>query len=127
MKRNRILYIILIISTIMIGLASRHYSLLLPEMVNLVLGDALWALMMYWIIGFSFPRISLRRLALSSLSVCFIVEFSQLIQTDWINAIRSNIIGALILGRGFLWSDLFAYTCGVGLGMLIESYTLRGK
>ena len=121
MKRNRIHYLILIIGTIIIGLASRFYSKYLPEFVNLGLGDTLWALMVYWILGFFFSRISIARLAFLSLSVCFLVEFSQLIQADWINAIRNNTLGALILGRGFLWSDLIAYSLGVGLGMLIEN------
>ena len=121
MKRNRIHYLILIIGTIIIGLASRLYSKYLPEFVNLGLGDTLWALMMYWILGFFFPRISIVRLTFLSLSVCFLVEFSQLLQADWINAIRNNTLGALILGRGFLWSDLVAYSLGVGLGMLIEN------
>ena len=121
MKRNRIHYLLLIVATIIIGLASRHYSQYLPEIVNLGLGDTLWALMMYWIIGFLFPRLSIAKLTSISLSVCFLVEFSQLIQADWLNAIRNNFLGALILGKGFLWSDLIAYSLGVGLGMGIEN------
>ncbi|TLX74568.1 DUF2809 domain-containing protein [Labilibacter sediminis] len=125
MKRNRIHYLILIIATITIGLASRLYSKYLPELINLGLGDTLWALMMYWIIGFIFPRVNIVRLTFLSLSVCFLVELSQLIQADWINAIRSNTFGALILGRGFLWSDLVAYSIGVGIGMVIEVYNKK--
>ncbi|MCG8580396.1 MAG: DUF2809 domain-containing protein [Bacteroidales bacterium] len=125
MKRNRIHYLILIITTIFIGLASRACSGYLPGFINLWLGDALWALMMYWIIGFLLPRMSITKLTIFSLMVCFLVEFSQLIQAEWINAIRNNSLGALILGRGFLWTDLVAYSLGVGVGMLAERYLIR--
>ena len=122
MKRNRIHYLLLIVATIIIGLASRFYSEYLPDFVNLGLGDSLWALMMFWMMGFLFPRISIPKLTFLSLSLCFLVEFSQLIQVDWLNSIRSHFLGALVLGKGFLWSDLLAYSIGVGLGMGIENY-----
>jgi len=122
MKRNRIHYLIFSVATIIIGLTSRFYSEYLPDVVNLGLGDSLWALMMYWMMAFLFPRIPIVRLTILSLSICFLVEFSQLIQVDWLNAIRNHFLGALVLGKGFLWSDLLAYSIGVGLGMGIEKY-----
>ena len=127
MKRNRIHYLLLIISTIIIGLASRRFSGHLPEFINLGLGDALWALMMYWMVAFFLPHTSIRKLAIISLTICFLVEFSQLIQVDWLNVIRNNRLGALILGRGFLWSDLVAYSLGVVLGVAIEKYLQRAR
>ncbi|WP_348983054.1 hypothetical protein [Desulfosporosinus sp. I2] len=30
------------------------------------------------------------------------------------------MIGGLVLGYGFLWSDLVSYTVGIGVGILIE-------
>ncbi|MCT4645281.1 MAG: DUF2809 domain-containing protein [Carboxylicivirga sp.] len=113
------------ITTIIVGLASRKFAYLLPDFINLGLGDALWALMMYWIIGFIVPRLSIRNLAIATLAICFVVELSQLWQTDWLNAIRNNRFGALVLGRGFLWSDLIAYSLGVGMGVLLEYFFLK--
>jgi hypothetical protein len=127
MKRNRLLYGILIILTIIIGLLSRKMTAYLPDIINLGLGDALWALMIYWIIGFIFPRFSIRKIALISITICFLVEFSQLYQADWINAIRANRFGALVLGRGFLWSDFISYSLGVLLGLGIELGISRGE
>ena len=46
------------------------------------------------------------RLLLAALLLSFAVEFSQLYQADWIDALRANRFGALVLGRGFLWADL---------------------
>ena len=125
MSRNRILYCLLVITTIIVGLASRKFAYLLPDFINLGLGDALWALMMYWIIGFVVPRLSIRNLAIATLTICFVVELSQLWQADWLNAIRNNRFGALVLGRGFLWSDLIAYSLGVGMAVLLEYFFLK--
>ena len=49
MNRSRIIYLLLTLATIIIGLLARRYAAYLPDMVNLGLGDALWAVMMYWI------------------------------------------------------------------------------
>ncbi|GAB5556839.1 MAG: DUF2809 domain-containing protein [Schleiferiaceae bacterium] len=123
--RNKIHYLFFAVGTIVVGLASRRFSEYLPDIVNLGLGDALWALMMYWIMGFFFSRASILRLAFISLSICFLVEFSQLIDTEWLNALRNHKLGALVLGKGFLWSDLLAYSAGVGFGMLFEFVNFR--
>ncbi|WP_321297372.1 DUF2809 domain-containing protein [Marinifilum fragile] len=127
MQRNRLHYFFLIILTIIIGLASRHFSNYLPEIINLGLGDALWALMMYWMLAFVFPAASIRNLTAMALTVCFLVEISQLIQVDWLNTLRSNRFAALVLGQGFLWSDLLAYTIGVVSGMAIELNLMKRK
>ena len=37
----------------------------------------------------------------------------------WI-AVRRTTLGGLVLGFGFLWSDLACYTVGIGLGMVLE-------
>ncbi len=48
------------------------------------------------------------------------IEISQLYHDPWIDAIRQTTLGGLILGFGFLWSDLACYAVGVGLGVMIE-------
>jgi glycopeptide antibiotics resistance protein len=120
MKRNRFLYILLIILTVACGLASRHYSSSLPLWVKLYAGDALWALMVFFLCGFVFRNKSTRWIAVASLLFSFSIEFSQLYHAPWIDAIRNTRIGALILGFGFLWSDLISYSVGISLGILVE-------
>ena len=122
-NRNRILYFFLIIVTIGIGLASR--SRFIPELIYPYLGDMLYALMTYFIIGFLFPGISLFRVALISIGICFSIELSQLYKADWIMAIRNNKLGGLILGFGFLWSDLVSYFIGGMLGIGLENLILK--
>ena len=53
------------------------------------------------------------------MSMSVAVEISQLYHAPWIDSIRQTTLAALILGFGFLWSDLVCYAAGVSLGILI--------
>ena len=119
-KRNRFLYVIAALIIIILGLASRKLSGNLPETVNMYLGDALWALMIYLYVAIIFKTLSIKRVAISSLLFCYLIELSQLYHDSWIDQIRNTRLGGLVLGFGFLWSDILAYTMGVGIGMLME-------
>ena len=121
MNRNRIVYFLLIIATIVLGLASRHYSTVLPQWVHAYLGDVLWALMVFLMFGFIFRLKNSRWIAIMALVFSYGIELSQLYHAPWIDALRANKLGGLILGFGFLWSDLICYTVGVGFGYIIET------
>ncbi|MGR5910200.1 ribosomal maturation YjgA family protein [Bacillus pacificus] len=118
MKRNRLLYATFTILVIILGLSSRKFAFALPALLNNYLGDALWALMIFIGFGFLFPKIEMKKLALISLMFCYGIEVSQLYHAEWIDSIRATTLGGLVLGYGFLWSDLVAYTIGVGIGFL---------
>ncbi|MEO8610423.1 MAG: DUF2809 domain-containing protein [Chloroflexota bacterium] len=60
-----------------------------------------------------------------ALAVTWGIEFSELYQADWINAIRAYKLGGLILGYTFLPSDLLMYLCGIGAGVLLEKWILN--
>lgn len=119
-KRNRLLYAIFTIIVIILGLSSRKFAFALPELLNDYLGDALWALMIFIGFGFLFPKIETKKLAFISLIFCYGIEMSQLYHAEWIDNIRATTLGGLVLGYGFLWSDLVAYTIGVGVGFIFE-------
>jgi hypothetical protein len=103
-----------------LGIGSRRYALVLPEVIAAYAGDTLWALAVFLGIGLLWPRASTGRVAGGALVVCLAVELSQLYHAPWIDAIRGTRLGGLILGFGFLWSDLVCYTAGVGLGVVFE-------
>jgi len=124
-NRNRLIYLVLILGVVALGLASRHFSFL-PSFVHLYIGDALWALMVFLIFGFLFPRHSTAQLALFALLFSYGIEFSQLYHAPWIDSLRQNRLGGLVLGFGFLWSDLIAYLIGISLGALSEYSVARG-
>lgn len=125
-KRNRLLYAVFTVVVIILGLSSRKFAFALPDLLNDYLGDALWALMIFTGFGFLFPKIETKKLVFISLIFCYGIEISQLYHAAWIDNIRATTLGGLVLGYGFLWSDLVAYTIGVGMGTLCE-FMLRKK
>ena len=54
------------------------------------------------------------------LALAFLVEISQLYHAPWIDAIRQTALGGLVLGFGFLWTDLVCYSVGVMIGVMAE-------
>src|SRR5207237_49913 len=67
------------------------------------------------------------RLATVALAYSCAIEVSQLYHAPWIDAIRRTLPGALVLGYGFLWSDLVCYAAGVALGAGGESAVRRAS
>lgn len=118
---------ILLLATLAAGLASRAYPAWQPAVVARFAGDILWAAMVFWILALVRPRGRTVRLGLAALAVATAVELSQLHRAPWIEALRQSRLGALVLGRGFLWSDLACYTLGVGLAMLVDAMVRPGR
>jgi hypothetical protein len=125
LNRNRCIHLLLLVITIAAGLASRHFSAYLPHWVQLYLGDALWAFMVFLLFGFIFPAKTSLWVALLTLAFSYCIEISQLYHAPWIDALRANRLGGLVLGFGFLWSDLVCYTVGVGFGYVMEKVFLK--
>lgn len=120
LHRNRLIYLILIILTVAAGIVSRKFSSSLPSFIAEYAGDTLWALSVYFVIIFIFNKIKPLTAAIAALAFSYLIELSQLYQSDWINAIRNTTIGALVLGFGFLWSDIACYTIGVTFGFALD-------
>jgi len=110
-----------------LGLSSRKYAGYLPEWINTYLGDALWAVMIYLFTAVLLHDRKLLQIALASLLFCYLIEISQLYHGPWIDAIRNTRLGGLVLGFGFLWTDIIAYTMGIGVMLAIESVYLWFK
>lgn len=127
-KKSRFFYLVLIVLTIAFGLFSRKIAYpYLPQIINDYLGDAIWASMIFFIFRFTFFNKDTRFIAIISLAFCFLIEISQLYHAPWIDAIRITTLGGLVLGSGFLWSDLLAYYIGVHFAATFEIYILRRK
>jgi hypothetical protein len=124
-KRNRLLYGLMLMIVIVLGLLSREMDSIIPDFLNTYLGDGLWALMIFIGIGLVFGNMETKEVALAAISFCYLVELSQLYHADWIDNIRRTTMGALILGYGFLWTDLLAYAIGIGVGIAIELLQLK--
>jgi len=119
-RLNRLWYVLMIAIVVCLGLLSRRMANQLPDVINLFLGDSFWALMIYLVLRMVFRNWSVKKVAVFGLAFCFIIELSQLYHDKWIDMIRSTTLGGLVLGYGFLWSDLVAYSIGIGSGIIVD-------
>ena len=115
------LYVALLCATVGAGLASRRYPAAFPEFIARYGGDTLWAAMVFWLLALLCRRTATMRLAAAALTISLAVELSQLYHAPWIDAIRDTGFGRLVLGNGFLWSDLVCYSIGVGCTAAVDA------
>jgi hypothetical protein len=116
---NRLYYFLLTTATLLTGYFSRQNTEG-GTFIHDFTGDAIWAGMIYFGFRFLFPKAPLKSSVLYTLLFTYCIEISQLYQADWINAIRHTKLGGLVLGFGFLWSDLLMYTIGIALAFLLD-------
>jgi Protein of unknown function (DUF2809) len=118
-------YAIAVVMVIGAGLLWRSGWIPLPRSVSKYGGDALWALMVFFGLGFVFVRGSTLCVAVSAVCFAWSVEFLQLYHAPWIDGIRSNRLGHLVLGSVFNGPDLVAYGVGIAVGVVVEWGWLR--
>ena len=120
MKRSRLLYAALLVGILVAGLATRRFGRVMPDAVAVYGGDTLWALMVFVTLGLILRSWSTLRIAGVALAISYSVELSQLFHAPSLDQLRQTTVAGLVLGRGFLWSDLLCYTIGVALGAVCE-------
>ena len=116
---NRLHYFSLTVITLLIGYFSRQNTEG-GTFIHDYAGDAIWAGMIYFGFRFLFLDAPLKTSFLYTFLFTYFIEISQLYQADWLNAIRHTKLGGLVLGFGFLWSDLVMYFIGIALAFLLD-------
>lgn len=117
----RMAYLTATALVVVVGLLSRRCGWM-PTCV----GDGLWAVMMFCLWRTVAAGWSLWGVALAALSTCYAVELSQLITWPWLCDLRNTTLGHLVLGQGFLPTDLVAYTLGVAVAYAVATWCERG-
>ncbi|MCS7464140.1 DUF2809 domain-containing protein [Paenibacillus doosanensis] len=125
--RIRIQYFVAVVITIILGLSSRRFADRIPELIAEHAGDMLWAAMVYFGFRFVFVRRGFILAAVLSIVFSYAVEFSQLYQAAWINRLRDTVLGALVLGKGFLPADLLRYLLGIAIACGMDACWPRRK
>ena len=115
MKNVRLYYFISILLILILGILSRKIS-----GIPLFIGDILYAVLIYFGIRFLIMNSKKSTSFLLGLLFCFSIEILQLVQIDWLIAIRKTTLGHYVLGVGFLWLDLLCYIIGTLLAFLID-------
>jgi hypothetical protein len=125
-KRNLPIYIPLISLIITLGLPARLLPHFLPHWYILYFGDFLWAMLVFFLYGLLFRRTTKSTFCIALLTA-YLIEVSQLFHPAWLEYLRSIRLLALVLGFGFLWSDLIAYTLGISLAAGIDRLILTSQ
>ncbi len=92
----------------------------MPAFLAEYAGDTLWALMLFLLMSTLLAGRPVLARAGISLVLAFLVEITQLYHAPWIDSIRQTTLGGLVLGFGFLWSDLVCYSVGIAIGLIGE-------
>jgi hypothetical protein len=116
---QRLVYAICFIFFLWLALATRSHPQWFHPIIAKYGGDTIWAGMCLFFLRMLFLRVSLWKLALINFTLGALDEFSQLYTAPWANQIRSNTLGRLLFGVGFLWSDILCYAVGTLLAYII--------
>lgn len=125
--RQRWLVFPLLLLLPILGMGSRAGVVPLPFFVVTYAGDTLWTAMVYACLVFLWPRLTIPQAAALAVGISFAVELSQLYRAPWLDAVRAHRLGALVLGRGFLASDLVCYTVGGLLAAGVDGLLSRRR
>lgn len=118
--RRRVGLFIALLVVVPLGLVSRKWGADLPAFIADNAGDALWTVAVYLTVAIVFPRWRSVTVGCVALAISFGVEFSQLIDVDWLNTLRKTLPGRLLLGAGFLWIDLVRYAVGAVVVTMVD-------
>lgn len=111
MRADRKTYAALAALTLVTGYLSRAWSHR-GSWVYDHAGDALWAMMVAWMVSTVAGPQRPRARWLAATAICAGVELSQALDWPWLVAARDNRFGALVLGHAFSLHDLLLYAAG---------------
>lgn len=120
LSRHRPPYLVAVLIAFLGGLTTHFAAKHLPRFVAEHVPDTLWALWVYLGIVYLAPRLSLWRAIGYALAFSYAIETSQLYHAPWLDSIRATLLGKLILGDTFSWSDLGCYTIGIAGGAWLD-------
>ena len=112
----RVIYGVLIAVTVPFGLASRAKPIPMPDVVRRYGGDVLSAVCIFFGVRLVL-HVRPRWMAVAvGFGVCVLIEVQQLYRGRWLVGLRNDTPLGILLGHGFLWSDIVCYAVGCGLG-----------
>ncbi|MGC9397185.1 MAG: DUF2809 domain-containing protein [Anaerolineae bacterium] len=124
-KRHTRICLLMMLAITAFGLPARIIQDRLPTWYVQYFGDYLWAMLLFFVFALILQSMSTFKVAVVTLLFTYSIEVSQLFHPPWLETLRSIKVFALILGYGFLWSDIVAYTLGISTGALVEHFLLR--
>jgi len=114
-RRNLLVSIAFIVP---FGLLTKFYRGVGQAWLNDTFGGIPYEIFWMLLVALIWPRLRLTAIALTVFLATCLLEFLQLWQPDWLQAIRATLPGRLVLGNSFTWSDFPYYAIGCFFGWL---------
>lgn len=129
MPVKRITYLFVFVFLTWLAIATRTHPSWFHPAIQAYGGDTIWAGMFLFFLRIFFIRYPLIKLSVICFALGVADELLQLYHAPWIETIRHTRIGGLMLGFGFLWSDIACYALGImlafGVIWLLETYCFK--
>lgn len=119
MLLRRLIYLLLFVFCTWLAIATRTHSASFHPLVAKYGGDIIWAGMFLFFLRIFFAVVQLWKLALVCYGLGVLDELLQLYHAPWIESVRHTRLGGLMLGYGFLWSDIICYAEGTLLAFVM--------
>jgi hypothetical protein len=116
--RYRIALLISIVFIVPFGYVARFSQGLGLPWLHDLLGSVAYEIFWILLVAFLYPQAAPLGVAIAIFLVTCGVEFLQLWQPPFLQAVRSTLVGRLVLGNTFIWSDFIAYFVGSFAGWL---------
>jgi glycopeptide antibiotics resistance protein len=127
-KSYRLALLVCIVLIIPFGYSIRFASGLGLPLLQDIIGSLAYQVLLMLLVAFFYPRLSLAKVAVGVFIFSAAIEFLQLWQSPFIQAVRATWAGRVILGNTFTWADFPPYALGcllgwVGLRSLRQRFT----
>lgn len=120
----RLAVLLTIIVIVPLGYFAR-FTAALPGWITDIAGSLAYQIFWMALVQFCFPKLSIAKTAIAVFCFSCAIEFLQLWQPPFLQAIRATLPGRLVLGNTFVWSDFPPYAIGCFLGWLLLSGVRR--
>jgi len=118
------IYLPPIVALLAIVLPIRTSPEFFPPWFVLYVGDFLCAMLIFFLYRLLF-NLKTSVAFSTALVTTYLIEITQLFHPPWLEQLRSIKFFGLLLGYGFLWSDIVTYTLGILLAALGDRFINR--
>jgi len=124
-KSPRLLTSISLLIIIPLGFATKFYHGIYANWVNNSLCGVFYEIFWCLVIFFIFSRFSPLKIAITVFIVTSALEFTQLCKAPFLETVRKNFIGRMLIGNSFTWTDFLYYLVGCILAYFLINSILK--
>ncbi len=121
-KKDVLIAIIILLIIVPFGFYTKLYSGPEHEWVNNKAGGILYEIFWCLVFYILLPKSKPLKIVVWVFSITCLLEFTQFLNYEFLEIIRSNFIGQTLIGNSFSWSDFQYYFIGSLIGYFILKF-----